>query len=167
MKKKRRLLVLRSVSIPQAVWIACNKGVRDEAGKVYAVSIPQAVLIACNQNGHTYCFFTVAFQYRKRYGLHAIFNKLVLSFFGSKVSIPQAVWIACNEAAVVAIGGDVVFQYRKRYGVHAMGTWLIWIRSSAPFQYRKRYGLHAMGEGVLLKGQGGCFNTASGMDCMQ
>ena len=39
------------------------------------------------------------FQYRKRYGLHAILVKKV------------------QEAA------HYQFQYRKRYGLHAMGSW--------------------------------------------
>ena len=35
------------------------------------------------------------------------------------------------------------------------------------FQYRKRYGLHAMMSFLTLIAKSGCFNTASGMDCMQ
>ena len=35
------------------------------------------------------------------------------------------------------------------------------------FQYRKRYGLHAMAKRNLSQAGLGCFNTASGMDCMQ
>ena len=62
-----------AVSIPQAVWIACN----NEAGQVYAAK--------------------GLFQYRKRYGLHAI--------DGFKIVIPPS---------------GIVFQYRKRYGLHAI-----------------------------------------------
>ena len=59
------------------------------------------------------------FQYRKRYGLHAITElfTIVITFF---VSIPQAVWIACNSTLSTS---------SRRQGI--------------------------------------CFNTASGMDCMQ
>ena len=37
-----------SVSIPQAVWIACNMGTLRVSRKIFRVSIPQAVWIACN-----------------------------------------------------------------------------------------------------------------------
>ena len=59
------------------------------------------------------------FQYRKRYGLHAITNRCNLQSVALRVSIPQAVWIACN--------------FKRN------------------LQYIKQL----------------CFNTASGMDCMQ
>ena len=63
----------------------------------------------------------VKFQYRKRYGLHAIATMI-------RASIRQT-----------------LFQYRKRYGLHA----IILISEdfcipSKEFQYRKRYGLHAI-----------------------
>ena len=35
------------------------------------------------------------------------------------------------------------------------------------FQYRKRYGLHAIPEYHMQLLSRLCFNTASGMDCMQ
>ena len=63
----------RHVSIPQAVWIACNNA--GEGGYVPSteVSIPQAVWIACNSsNGVVVLPRFAPFQYRKRYGLHAI-----------------------------------------------------------------------------------------------
>ena len=84
------------------------------------------------------------FQYRKRYGLHAIthislgvqgelgFNTasgmdcmqccLQYSLLSRvHVSIPQAVWIACNFLALgVLIWRTQTFQYRKRYGLHAI-----------------------------------------------
>ena len=63
-----------TVSIPQAVWIACNSGVNDFAKKRSGVSIPQAVWIACNE--------------------YAIVGQFV-----ALVSIPQAVLIACNFIA--------------------------------------------------------------------
>ena len=84
------------------------------------------------------------FQYRKRYGLHAIRIKDV------------------DEVE------EIPFQYRKRYGLHAMSTLPTLMAVSLSFQYRKRYGLHAIERHTLLPLVGrGCFNTASGMDCMQ
>ena len=85
------------VSIPQAVWIACNKTIPMQVLKSSSVSIPQAVWIACNEKCEciTSCqrrFNTASgmdcmqsygprcpirtgeFQYRKRYGLHAILS---------------------------------------------------------------------------------------------
>ena len=109
------------------------------------------------------------FQYRKRYGLHAISSRrrhhMKLNGFNTasgmdcmqcgrglhtlrewkdpRVSIPQAVWIACNVANVQAGRRRESFQYRKRYGLHAIAhvTSTVW--------------------GTVR------FNTASGMDCMQ
>ena len=40
------------------------------------------------------------FQYRKRYGLHAM-KEWIENVMGDVVSIPQAVWIACNKYAAV------------------------------------------------------------------
>ena len=109
---------------------------------------------------------SILFQYRKRYGLHAIctlgsvatiflrFNTAsgmdcmqyqsssrCISLCG--VSIPQAVWIACNSRSVSCWTNASLFQYRKRYGLHAMRTASTLIAFFA-FQYRKRYGLHAI-----------------------
>ena len=60
------------------------------------VSIPQAVWIACNvrHNGDKLC--RIWFQYRKRYGLHAIHH-----LYNRSTQIYK-------------------FQYRKRYGLHAI-----------------------------------------------
>ena len=106
------------VSIPQAVWIACNCSIRK-------------------QNQHSR-----GFQYRKRYGLHAMkqtMNNVVLI----GVSIPQAVWIACNVQDLDSHVCWLGFQYRKRYGLHAI------VRKDNEYERVKS------------------FNTASGMDCMQ
>ena len=43
-----------TVSIPQAVWIACNKRVDVMAPGKGVVSIPQAVWIACNFRHHSH-----------------------------------------------------------------------------------------------------------------
>ena len=62
------------VSIPQAVWIACNFSKESPPRRLTSVSIPQAVWIACNAEKweDLLCGDYVLFQYRKRYGLHAI-----------------------------------------------------------------------------------------------
>ena len=60
------------VSIPQAVWIACNKEILDVWFVNETVSIPQAVWIACNDERDFSGGMNHLFQYRKRYGLHAI-----------------------------------------------------------------------------------------------
>ena len=105
------------------------------------------------------------FQYRKRYGLHAIPN-VKTTQSGNEVSIPQAVWIACNDFAEASEHKLSAFQYRKRYGLHAItparqGDY------TTPFQYRKRYGLHAIPQRKYFYLPRLRFNTASGMDCMQ
>ena len=91
------------VSIPQAVWIACNfhrhrsrlqllrfntaSGMDCMQSKrfpcsrnCFIVSIPQAVWIACNTVSFRGIFFVFAFQYRKRYGLHAIMESILTAF---------------------------------------------------------------------------------------
>ena len=65
-------------------------------------------------NGHT-------FQYRKRYGLHAIVTDVAKNEKGVIVSIPQAVRIACNvRTRTIRASSSSGFQYRKRYGLHAI-----------------------------------------------
>ena len=156
----------RNVSIPQAVWIACNRAVRELHSSF------------------------AGFQYRKRYGLHAIITGASLDA-KIVVSIPQAVWIACNYGVFVGkiapfefqyrkryglhaiIGAfdqthiPIQFQYRKRYGLHAIASQVMGHCRSLLFQYRKRYGLHAIDSGRRRDSYHGRFNTASGMDCMQ
>ena len=85
------------VSIPQAVWIACNTRRQTRAKGGIIVSIPQAVWIACNDLSREDGEFVSSFQYRKRYGLHAICRRSSAPRGISSVSIPQAVWIACNS----------------------------------------------------------------------
>ena len=83
------------------------------------------------------------FQYRKRYGLHAI-----------QCSFKNGIHKKCFNTAS---GMDCMqlnssshprwmqaFQYRKRYGLHAIKTQFCFCRGSYKFQYRKRYGLHAI-----------------------
>ena len=82
------------------------------------------------------------FQYRKRYGLHAMLQSPLL-IGNPNVSIPQAVWIACNVCPKPTPKRSM-FQYRKRYGLHAIEQCCWVTQSSTEFQYRKRYGLHAI-----------------------
>ena len=83
------------------------------------VSIPQAVWIACNFQFPRVSYNAATFQYRKRYGLHAIIGHAPSNEHRS-VSIPQAVWIACNFPAEMRLCMRLAFQYRKRYGLHAI-----------------------------------------------
>ena len=62
------------VSIPQAVWIACNGKTSEAESPAPIVSIPQAVWIACNLRKRRKSKPFIWFQYRKRYGLHAILS---------------------------------------------------------------------------------------------
>ena len=84
------------------------------------------------------------------------------------VSIPQAVWIACNEVFEKIVKGADLFQYRKRYGLHAIVPssefdeevgivsipQAVWIACNSPLESAPAWDCP-------------CFNTASGMDCMQ
>ena len=94
----------RGGSIPQAVWIACNSTVLTVFLRFSLVSIPQAVWIACNEYHHSFYLRKQVFQYRKRYGLHAIIGHAPSNEHRS-VSIPQAVWIACNVESDVSHPG--------------------------------------------------------------
>ena len=107
------------------------------------VSIPQAVWIACNERDADSGVEEIVFQYRKRYGLHAICHFLFYNQHGCAVSTPQAVWIACNSEEGIEKHEADAFQYRKRYGLHAITLKRIVLRADMSF------------------------NTASGMDCMQ
>ena len=60
------------------------------------------------------------FQYRKRYGLHAMKKRESGRFGLRAVSIPQAVRIACNFKMNSIPRRKLSFQYRKRYGLHAI-----------------------------------------------
>ena len=86
---------------------------------------------------------TKGFQYRKRYGLHAMYTMTMQEWFHEMVSIPQAVWIACNEG----------------YGNHNfLGTCFNTASGMDCMQY------HGIGRRMFWASG---FNTASGMDCMQ
>ena len=135
----------RHVSIPQAVWIACNNA--GEGGYVPSteVSIPQAVWIACNYYEKGICIVPMlSFQYRKRYGLHAMMDRWLQR--RDSLGFNTASGMDCMQfyAAISKAFYAVQFQYRKRYGLHAI----------LPTVWSSCLGLHR-------------FNTASGMDCMQ
>ena len=73
--------------------------------EIRIVSIPQAVRIACNVDYGVDVQGRALFQYRKRYGLHAIMESILSAFGHGGVSIPQAVRIACNDKKMGAGAG--------------------------------------------------------------
>ena len=131
------------VSIPQAVWIACNLTSTDGASHplwfqyrkrygLHAMEFSWIIFLECtsfNTASGMDCMQLettvllsskdIRFQYRKRYGLHAIAKHRRKEGFRN-VSIPQAVWIACNWLMGYDEPMDAQFQYRKRYGLHAI-----------------------------------------------
>ena len=108
-----------AVSIPQAVWIACNFLFLKGSDQMNTVSIPQAVWIACNLD--------------EWYPLLPT----------ERVSIPQAVWIACKFRARLSQKQKLCFNTAS--GMDCMQ--FIFVSEGEidhEFQYRKRYGLHAI-----------------------
>ena len=131
------------VSIPQAVWIACNGYGLPLSNVQWAFQYRKryglhAMTIRLAENVKD-----VGFQYRKRYGLHAMGTVYLSATFSGRfntasgmdcmqfypvlntavaedVSIPQAVWIACNKLLKKTLQQVEPFQYRKRYGLHAI-----------------------------------------------
>ena len=82
------------------------------------------------------------FQYRKRYGLHAMFTEKEF------------------------LAKDALFQYRKRYGLHAIAN--AFGRTRTPIVSIPQAVWIACNIKSLSKTQQLFrFNTASGMDCMQ
>ena len=81
------------------------------------------------------------FQYRKRYGLHAIVRRRT-NDARERVSIPQAVWIACNSERIGVVDEQLVSIPQA-----------VWIACN--------------GEILVADFAMNGFNTASGMDCMQ
>ena len=131
-------------SIPQAVWIACNLVENEHMAAHAAFQYRKryglhAIRRRCS--GHLRVF---PFQYRKRYGLHAIISSRHVQWHRAGVSIPQAVWIACNMKKKFRSPSRPSFQYRKRYGLHAIIPFQNENAGTHGFQYRKRYGLHAI-----------------------
>ena len=100
----------RYVSIPQAVWIACNMACSQKRS-----SLPRSFNTASGMDCMQYVQYDSA-------------------GYAYYVSIPQAVWIACNVVRIPPTG-DVArwFQYRKRYGLHAMRRWHVRTLNGARF----------------------------------
>ena len=110
------------VSIPQAVWIACNH-IRSNLLQKKSSCFNTASGMDCMQSS----------PYSPPCARRA-------------VSIPQAVWIACNSMSLARVNITARFQDRKRYGLHAiLPRWDQSFATRVAFQYRKRYGLHAIG----------------------
>ena len=131
-----------------------------------AVSIPQAVWIACNTVNDDYYKLKSRFQYRKRYGLHAIRKSRSRTAF-SAVSIPQAVWIACNRSSLAITSSRSLVSIPQAVWIACNSVVGAPQKLGGLFQYRKRYGLHAILKRCFQTFHHICFNTASGMDCMQ
>ena len=111
----------------------------------HLVSIPQAVWIACNSSMTSKTIHTAVFQYRKRYGLHAIEGRkgiFLLDFKGFQYRKRYGL----HAMKQIRLRGfeEHPFQYRKRYGLHAMKPRSVMTSQPLEFQYRKRYGLHAI-----------------------
>ena len=84
------------------------------------------------------------FQYRKRYGLHAIGWTEIATPFTDSVSIPQAVWTACNNIKK-KLNEHLCISFNTASGMDCMQCATVW----------------------RIPTRGLRFNTASGMDCMQ
>ena len=108
-----------------------------------------------------------AFQYRKRYGLHAINTPRTASHWTWRFQYRKRYGLHAIDCFRHIHRRCFSFQYRKRYGLHAIKLDSDVRRQAVGFQYRKRYGLHAILVCVTAVYENGCFNTASGMDCMQ
>ena len=107
------------------------------------------------------------FQYRKRYGLHAISGGTTDILPSDFVSIPQAVWIACNYVSSFLILESIQVSIPQAVWIACNNQKVFGRVCRDRFQYRKRYGLHAMKQGIEIILQIYSFNTASGTDCMQ
>ena len=155
------------VSIPQAVWIACNSQIMRCLGRII-FGFNTASGMDCMQL-KTGSDLSRKWSFNTASGMDCM--QLVLSdmsnYTKKSVSIPQAVWIACNFIRRMECARLTRFQYRKRYGLHAMTTPKWRMTTISKFQYRKRYGLHAIEARLTLESLSIGFNTASGMDCMQ
>ena len=130
------------VSIPQAVWIACNLTTR--ACATAALRFNTASGMDCMQFFIECCSSNIC-RFNTASGMDCMqLSQVIIGLRGCDfVSIPQAVWIACNFSAEEARSFGHLFQYRKRYGLHAMQNGEC-CQEVCQFQYRKRYGLHAI-----------------------
>ena len=160
--------LLGFVSIPQAVWIACNLTgfiVTRDSRSFNTASGMDCMQCTTNSNApSSHGSFNTAsgmdcmqyqrlpfgksslmFQYRKRYGLHAI-SIAIWQSTPTRVSIPQAVWIACNQTwAMVGIFPLTVSIPQAVWIACNSNPMAFEVGKVYPkFQYRKRYGLHAI-----------------------
>ena len=60
------------------------------------------------------------FQYRKRYGLHAMTSAVKMASLFRRFNTASGMDCMQYVAEVLPHGGLVPFQYRKRYGLHAI-----------------------------------------------
>ena len=107
------------------------------------------------------------FQYRKRYGLHAIAEIIFVSKSVRRVSIPQAVWIACNRAQK-GCSSRRVCRFNTASGMDCMQ----WKRLRSCSRERvvsipQAVWIACNGTPLSSSRWTPSFNTASGMDCMQ
>ena len=107
------------VLTPQAVWIACNNALNERYLRGIWFQYRKRYGLHAIAQSYVRSSEHILFQYRKRYGLHAIRDSSRFPPF-LLVSIPQAVWIACNVVLLATMTITYSFQYRKRYGLHAI-----------------------------------------------
>ena len=110
----------------------------------------------------------IGFQYRKRYGLHAMERRMIMKDY-TKVSIPQAVRIACNAARQ-----NELFWLGAGFNT-ASGTDCM--QSAVAFEDKIDLSIVSIPQAVRIacnqRRNSFCtslcdgFNTASGTDCMQ
>ena len=131
------------VSIPQAVWIACN--IRSWSVRAIRPSFNTASGMDCMQFVRRYVLtgkltgFNTAsgmdcmqcaydgsrssslwFQYRKRYGLHAIRPAKHIGVAADRFNTASGMDCMQFRQRQVLEGVSSEFQYRKRYGLHAI-----------------------------------------------
>ena len=105
------------------------------------------------------------FQYRKRYGLHAMMRGKTASILLG-VSIPQAVWIACNSAMMTA--KKRMMSFNTASGMDCM-QYDDDVEDDEVCSFNTASGMDCMQcrPPSLVSSPTFSFNTASGMDCMQ
>ena len=109
------------VSIPQAVWIACNHGISVQIyglGECFNTASGMDCMQSEDVDADAKIIFV--FQYRKRYGLHAI--KGVAHRHCGACGFNTASGMDCMQCRFVLMFDPLLvkFQYRKRYGLHAI-----------------------------------------------
>ena len=133
------------VSIPQAVWIACN--LWKSFLLLLCISFNTASGMDCMQ----FFDFEGGMNHDQRFNTASGMDCMQCTgdkndeHDGQFVSIPQAVWIACNKTIVNVLTGERIgfntasgmdcMQWRKGSSI---------MKNNEMFQYRKRYGLHAI-----------------------